>query len=706
MRQLLQNLRTGRLELAEVPVPCVEGNRVLVRTEASLISTGTERALAELARKGLLGKARARPDLVQKVLTKLRRDGFWATLRAVTQQLDRWVPLGYSASGRIVAVGPEVRTFRVGTRVACAGAGIANHAEYNSVPELLAATVPEDVPAEDAAYATVGAIAIHAIRNAQVQLCENVAVIGLGLLGQLSVQILRAAGCRVVGLDPVAERRDLAASCGVNFVVPPNEACVAAIRRWSGGLGVDAVLITAATTSNAPIELAAAIARDRARVVMVGVTGMQIPRKAYYEKELTFLISRSYGPGRYDLSYEEHGHDYPPGYVRWTEQRNLQAFLELVAQGAVRPRVLTTHRFPIDRAEEAFELILSGRESYLGVVITYPQNDPPIVRRIDLPTIVRRVDRSTIGISFIGAGHFAQGVLLPVVKKHREVRLRGIISASGVTARSVGRKFGFAFCGSDLQEVLDDRETDVVFIVTRHSQHAPMVCHALKAGKAVFCEKPLAINYEQLEEVRRTLEETRGQLLVGFNRRFAPLAEELKNVVRGRGPLCVTYRVNAGPIPTDHWLADPAEGGRIIGEACHFFDFFMYLTESEPTELECLTPSGTTSADDGQFLVRFQDGSVCHLMYTTAGSAGFSKERIEVHTGGLSAVLSDFRHLQLDDGRKCKSRTLWMADKGHKRMIQKFLASLLHPCGEVPIPLHQLISVSQLTLTAARASLG
>ncbi|MCS7239608.1 MAG: zinc-binding alcohol dehydrogenase, partial [Thermoguttaceae bacterium] len=357
MKQLLQSLRTGKLQVFDVPVPQPEGNRVLVRTEASLISAGTERALAGLARKGLLGKALARPDLVKKVLTKLRRDGLWATLTTVQAQLDRWVPLGYSAAGRVVGLGPDVRRFHVGQLVACAGAGFANHAQYNAVPELLAAAVPDGVRPEDAAYATLGAIALHGIRNAKVHLGEYVAVIGLGLLGQLTVQILRAAGCHVAGLDPVADRCKLALSGGAELALPPQEASVSTIRKWSGGVGVDAVIITAATTSSAPIELAAQLARDRARIVMVGVTGMNIPRKPYYEKELTFVVSRSYGPGRYDPSYEEHGHDYPIGYVRWTQQRNLQAFLELVAQGSVRPSLLTTHRFPIEQAAQAFELM-------------------------------------------------------------------------------------------------------------------------------------------------------------------------------------------------------------------------------------------------------------------------------------------------------------------------------------------------------------
>ncbi|MGQ9607626.1 MAG: bi-domain-containing oxidoreductase, partial [Thermogutta sp.] len=533
MKQLLQNVRGGRLALTDVPLPRFGPNQILVRTEASLISAGTERMVAQLARKGLLGKARARPDLVRKVLAKLQRDGFWATFRSVQTQLDRWMPLGYSAAGRVVAAGAAVQRFDVGDRVACAGAGIANHAEYNAVPELLAAAVPEGLSPEAAAYATVGAIALQGIRNAEVRVGECAAVIGLGLLGQLAVQLLRAAGCRVVGLDPVEQRRRLAAQLGAELVLSPASGA-AAVREFTRGLGADAVIITAATVSNAPIELAADLARDRARVVMVGVTGMNIPRKPYYEKELTFVISRSYGPGRYDPQYEQHGRDYPPGYVRWTQGRNLQAFLDLAASGAIRPEALTTHRFPIDRAGEAFELILKGNEPYLGVLLTYPTETPPespgriTIRRDSKP---QPAAKGGLGVSFVGSGGFAQGVLLPILAKLPGVRFRGLVTASGVTAKTVGEKYGFAWCAGRLEEIWDDPETDAVFIVTRHSQHAAMICDALRAGKAVFCEKPPAVTPEQLERLRAAVAETPGPLMVGFNRRFAPLAAELKPAV-------------------------------------------------------------------------------------------------------------------------------------------------------------------------------
>ena len=738
MKQVLQNLKTGQVRVEELPSPVLRSGGILVRTAASLVSAGTERMLMTLAKKGLLGKARERPDLVRKVLAKLRRDGFLATFAAVREQLDREIPLGYSVCGEVIGVGAGVREFSVGQRVACAGAGYANHAELNYVPRLLAVPVPDGVSTEAAAYTTVGAIALQGIRNAQPQMGETVVVIGLGLLGQLAVQMLKASGCRVVGLDVAPGRIDLAAAQGADLALDVKaEAVAERVRQFTRGRGADAVLITAATASNAPVELAAELARDRARVVMVGVTGMTIPRKPYYEKELTFIVSRSYGPGRYDPEYEEYGHDYPPGYVRWTENRNLEAFLDLVAAGGVRPEALTTHRFPIAEAEKAFAMILRGREPYLGVVLTYPQRIEPqpagpiVLRSAALPR-----STGTVGVSFVGAGSFARAVLLPHLAKLPGVALRGIVSASGISARSAGKKFGFAYCASGPQQVLDDPETDAVFIVTRHSQHADMACQALAAGKAVFVEKPLAVSLEQLQRVREAFLEpplSRGDesrsdgsssgpeekgtappdscslppasrgLMVGFNRRFAPLARTLKEFAAGRGPMMVHYRCNAGQIPTDHWLASAEEGGRIIGEACHFFDFFQYLTDSEPLEVYASAPGDGASADEAQATVTFRDGSVCHLLYTTQGPASFSKERIEVFAAGRVGVLEDFRLLWLEsDGGRRQRRRLFRADKGHAAELASFIG-VLRNGGSMPIPLESLFWTTLTSLAAVES---
>ncbi|MCR4414980.1 MAG: bi-domain-containing oxidoreductase, partial [Thermoguttaceae bacterium] len=674
------------------------------------------------------------PDLVRKVLAKLRRDGFLATFAAVREKLDREIPLGYSVSGEVVAVGAHAREFSAGQRVACAGAGYANHAEVNYVPRLLAVPVPEGVSTEAAAYATVGAIALQGMRNADVRAGEAVVVLGLGLIGQLAVQLLKAAGCRVVGLDVAQSRVDLAAAQGADLALAVEaEGLHHRVLDFTRGRGADAVLITAATTSSAPLELAAELARDRARVVLVGVTGMQVPRKEYYEKELTFIVSRSYGPGRYDRQYEERGHDYPPGYVRWTENRNLEAFLDLVAAGRVRPETLTTHRFAIADALAAFELILTNREPHLGVVLTYPQpaSAAPPARRIELLSPAVGRPKGTVGVSFLGAGSFARSVLLPNLAKVPGVELRGICSASGVSARSAGEKYKFAFCASAEEELLADDRTDAVFIVTPHSRHADAVCRALAAGKAVFCEKPLAVTAEQVARVRQALnslascatacplpetpvaaegkplpaagKQCHTRLMVGFNRRFAPLARELKEHLAGRGPLAVHYRCNAGQLAADHWLASAEEGGRIIGEACHFFDFFQYLTDSEPVEVFARCPGPQTSLDEAQATVTYADGSVCHLLYTTRGPASYSKERIEVFAGGRVGVLEDFHTLWLESetGRHTRRR-LFRPDKGHAAELQAFVEAVRGGTA-MPIVAESLLATTMIAVAAVES---
>jgi len=681
MKQMLQNLKNGKISVEDVPRPLLRDEGILVRTRKSLISAGTERMMLQLGKKSLLGKAKERPDLVKKVLEKMRRDGFLATFQTVRDKLDSDMPLGYSNAGEVLEVGTRATRFDVGQQVACAGAGHANHAEVNYIPRLLAVPVPEGVSTEAAAYATVGTIALQGVRLADPRMGECVVVLGLGLIGQLTVQLLKASGCRVAALDLAPDRVNLAAENGAELALKlEGERTEKQVLDFTRGRGADAVLITAATSSNEPVEQAARLARDRARVIMVGVTGMDIPRRPYFEKELTFMVSRSYGPGRYDNDYEEHGHDYPVGYVRWTENRNMEAFLDMVAAGAVRPEVCTTHRFAIDEAVAAFDLILGGTEPYLGVVLEYPEDASGDRRaaalRIALPAAAAPKKTGTVGLSFIGAGGFARSVHMPNAAKLDRVALRGIVDASGMAAKSAGKKFGFAFCASAESEILDDPETDAVVIVTPHSQHADGVCRVLEAGKSVLVEKPLSINLEGLQKIHRTLQKHPGNVLVGFNRRFSPLAVELKEHLQGRGPLSVQYRCNAGAAPKDHWISDPAEGGRILGEACHFFDFFTFLTGAEPTRVFAAAPS-LDSADDAAITVSYADGSVCQLVYSSAGPSSYSKERVEVFAGGLAGVLEDFRHLAIhSDTQRHKPRKLMQADKGHARELELFTRAL------------------------------
>ena len=704
MRQVVQNLKTGNLAVEDVPRPVLREPGILVRTQVSLISAGTERAAMKLAQSSLVGKARQRPDLVQRVLTKLQRDGFWATLQTVRQQLDRETPLGYSLCGEVIEVGRRASEFQVGQRVACAGAGYANHAEINYVPRLLAAPVAAGVSAEAAAYATVGAIALQGIRNADVRVGEVVVVLGLGLLGQLAVQLLRASGCRVVGLDLSPSRVRLAAEHGAEpALVIGQDDVEAAVLDCSRGRGADAVLITAATTSNDPVEMAPRLARDRGRVVMVGVTGMQIPRNAYYEKELSLIVSRSYGPGRYDPQYEEQGYDYPPGHVRWTENRNLEAFLDLVASGNVRPEVCTTHRFDIQDAGKAFEMVLKNEEPYLGVVLNYPSDN---TETVDRGRIVLRTGgtpaTATIGVSFIGAGGFARSVLLPIISKCNNVELRGVVTSSGLTARSAGKKFGFAYCASSENEVYSDDATHAVFIATRHARHADMVAKALAAGKAVFVEKPLAVSMEQMRALLKVLRDRESPLMVGFNRRFSPLAMALKEHLSGHGPMMMQYRCNAGPLPAEHWLADPAEGGRIVGEACHFVDLFQFLTDHRPVRV--YATSLAEHADDMALSIDYEDGSIGQLIYTSQGPPTYSKERLEVMAGGRVGVIDDFRTLQWQTpSTGLRKRKLGRADKGHRDELVRFFDAIEHG-KEMPIPVESLVDTTLVTLGALRSA--
>ncbi len=706
MKQVIQNLKDGNINVVDVPVPMLRHEGILVRNRTSLISAGTERMMVELSKKSLVGKARARPDLVRKVLDKLRRDGFLATFQAVRDRLDSDVPMGYSACGDVMQVGSRAPQFQVGQLVACAGAGYASHAQVNYVPRLLAVPVPHGVDAESAAYSTVGSIALQGIRNADVRVGATAVVLGLGLIGQLTVQLLGAAGCRVVALDLAADRVELAAANGADLatVIEPDRT-EAEVLRFTRGRGADAILITAATSSNAPVEQAARLARDRARVIMVGVTGMDIPRTPYFKKELTFIVSRSYGPGRYDPQYEQYGHDYPVGHVPWTENRNLEAFLDLVAAGSVRPKVCTTHRFPIERAETAFEMILTNSEPFLGVVLTYPEPEEGQgqgeTSRIELPAAAGRKSTGQVGVSFIGAGGFARSFHLPNLAKQPDARLRGVVDASGIAARLAGKKFGFEFCASAEKELYEDDQTDAIFILTPHSQHADGVCRALAAGKSVFVEKPLAITLEQLRQVYDARQANPHGLMVGFNRRFSPFALEMKRFLEGRGPLTVQYRCNAGPAPAEHWISDPAEGGRILGEACHFFDFFAYLTGAAPETVHAAAPA--QSIDDAVVTVTYADGSVCQLAYTSVGPPSYSKERIEAFAGGCAAVLEDFRQLQLyGQGKRPQRRKLVKADKGHAAEVAAFVGAL-RTGTEMPIDVQSLIATTLVSLATLQS---
>ncbi len=712
MKQLLQDARTGEVKVAEVPAPQLLPGCVLVRVAASLVSAGTERASAEFAGKNLLAKAKARPDLVRDVMAKMQRDGLASTMQTVRSRLDQPQSVGYSSGGVAVAVGDGVVDINVGDGVACAGAGFAAHAEFACVPRMLLAKIPAgeesglNVSFEEAAFGTVGAICLHGIRTAEVALGDTVAVIGLGLLGQITVQLLKAAGCRVFGMDLLQQRADLALVSGAESVCTGAREFRDLCFQQTGGAGVDSVLITAETASSEPVNLAAELARDRAIIVAVGTVGMDLQRKLYYEKELDFRVSRSYGPGRYDSAYEQKGRDYPIGHVRWTETRNLAAFLQFVADGKLDLQSLITHRFPLEQAPRAYDLIAgTTREFFLGVLVTYPEAESAITPILPEKIAVTAVPAlsGSIGLGVLGAGNFAQNTLLPALKEIQGVSFVGVCNATGPRSRSAAEKFGFAYCSNSEAELLQDPKIGAMLIATRHHLHAGQTLAALRAGKAVFCEKPLCLSEDELSTlVCAASEENSPLLMVGYNRRFAPMALEMKQFLSAiREPLAINYRINAGYIPADHWVNDPEQGGgRVLGEMCHFADFLCYLAGACPIEVQAQTLGnpGQYSGDNIIASLKFANGTLGTISYLANGDKSASKERVEVFGGGSVAILEDFRRLELvRDGHKQITRARWGQDKGHKAEMQAFVDARQ---GKTPPPiaLEQIVGSTLATL--------
>ncbi len=709
MKQLLQNMSNGKTKVVEVPVPAVRPGTALVHNAVSLVSAGTERMVVEFAEKNLLGKARSRPDLVRQVLDKARREGVVPTLEAALNRLDQPMTLGYSSTGTIVALGEGMHGFQIGDRVACAGSGYAVHAEYGVIPRNLLTPLPPEVDFESAAFTTLGAIALHGFRLAQPQVGERVAIIGLGLLGLLALGISQAAGCDAFGVDLDAERVSLAHLLG--HAATLRSEAEAAAQIFTQGQGFDVVLICADTRSNDPTELAGLLARDRGRVVAIGAVGMDVPRKIYYAKELSLQVSRSYGPGRYDPQYEEKGIDYPPGYVRWSEGRNMAAFVQMLAARQVNVQPLVTHRFPIEQGAEAYELITGKNgQAFLGVLLIYPQAEITANTKVSLRTGGSTTPVGEVSVGVLGAGNYASAVFLPAVQKVGGVHLKGIASASGVTARHAAQRYGFEFAASAESEILNNPQVNLVAILTRHQLHARQVLAALQAGQHVYCEKPLALNSAELEEIFAALDEQPHPplLTVGFNRRFSPLARQLKDFLSGyREPLVAHYRVNAGYLPPEHWLHDPhVGGGRIIGEGCHFIDFLTFLTGASPTRVsaQVLPDAGRYHQDNVVLTLIYPDGSIGTLAYLANGDKSYSKERLEVFCGGGVAVLDDFRSLELTaNGRRRRSRAaLGQQDKGHQAAWKAFVATVKRG-GPPPIPYEQLWGVTAASFAAAEA---
>jgi predicted dehydrogenase len=682
MRQVVQNFKSGDLSVDDVPVPALLEGAVLVANEFSLISAGTERSTVDLARKNLIGKAQARPDLVRKVVEKLSRDGIVDTVRMVTQRLDRSAALGYSCAGVVVGVGSKVQGFAPGDRVACAGQDYASHAELVCIPANLCVHVPASVGLADAAFVAVGAIALQGVRQCEPRIGETIAVIGLGLVGQLIAQILTANGCRVVAADVDAQRVALALRLGAHQAVAP-DGLDAVCAQSAAGRGVDAVIIAASTPSNEPIERAAGICRQKGRVVVVGAVGMNLPREPFYRKELELRLSTSYGPGRYDAAYEQQGIDYPYGYVRWTEGRNLAAFLQLIADGRIDVAALASHRFTIGDAASAYELLRTGAPS-LGILLAYPDAAVERLRRprVQLHESIH-TDRVRIGI--IGPGNHVRDRRLPHLRTRRDIELRAVCAATGISAKAVANREKAAYCTADYREILADTTIDAVLVGTRHDSHAQIVTAALAQGKHVFVEKPLCLTEEELDAIDHAYGEAAALrhtvLAVGFNRRHSPHVRQVAEWFEGRvDPLTMIYRVNALAIAGDHWIQDPAiGGGRIIGEACHFIDVLHALAGAAPVRVHATRVGRHSSGiidDKAIITLDFADGSIGTVIYTGDGDRSVPKERLEVYGAGRSAILDDFRVTTLHGGGKQRSFKTRTQDKGFVAELDAFLTLL------------------------------
>ena len=708
MRQVLQQLGTGQTILADIPAPAAPRGGLCVTTRRSLISAGTERMLVEFGRASMIDKARQQPEKVRQALDKVRTDGLLTTIEAIRSKLDLALPLGYCNVGVVSAVGKDVAGFNVGDRVISNG----QHAEVVAVPRNLCASIPDQVGDDAAAFTVLGSIGLQGVRLAAPTLGESFVVIGLGLIGLITVQLLRANGCRVLGIDLDAEKTRLAHGFGAATVnVGAGEDPLAAAEAFTRGRGVDGVLITAATQSNEPMTQAARMCRKRGRIVLVGVAGLQLDRSDFYEKELTFQVSCSYGPGRYDPSYEQQGHDYPLGFVRWTEQRNFEAVLDLMASGALDTAPLITHRFPLDNVAKAYDLLATGSERYLGILIEYPAVSPrqPHASRIVLNPVPAAPPALEPSLGFIGAGNYASRVLVPAFAASG-ARLYGIASNGGVTAAEIGRKHGLAVASTDSATLIADPAVNTVVIATRHDSHARFVIQALEAGKHVFVEKPLAITGEETDAIERAWHAARDRLLmVGFNRRFAPHVLRMKSLLDSvAAPKTFIVTVNAGAIPLSHWTQDPqVGGGRIIGEGCHFIDLLRFLAGAPIVGWQVLPMGGPDAGrvqdDKASFTLSFADGSLGTVHYFANGHSGFAKERIEAFCAGRSLHLDNFRGLRGYGWSGFHKLHLWRQDKGQAACAAAFVEAIRRG-GPSPIPVEELLEVSRVTVAIGEAA--
>lgn len=704
MKQITQKLKVGKIEITEVPIPSLGRGEILVRNAYSCISPGTESSTVSAARIGYLGKAKERPEQVKQVIEKLKTQGFVQTYRAVMKKLDAFSPLGYSCVGKVIDLASDVEGFTVGDYVACGGSS-ASHAEVVPVPENLCVKLPRETDLKQAAYNTLGSIAMQGIRQADVRLGEVCAVIGLGLLGQLTCVMLRAAGVKTVGIDvDPAMVRMAQANCADLAYERGMPGIDQKIVEYANGMGCDAVIITAATASLDPINFAGAIARKKGTIVVVGSVPTGFDREPhYYKKELTVKMACSYGPGRYDAAYEEKGLDYPYAYVRWTEKRNMQAFQELIASRKINLEYLTTHVFKLEDVPAAYNMILERSEPYAGILIEYDAARE--VKNEILHLLKPEAGKSrpsSVSIGFIGAGSYAQGNILPNIPRGDDVALKGVMTRTAVGSRSVADRFNFSFCTGKAEDILGNDEINTIFIATRHDSHADYVLGGLKAGKHVYVEKPLCLKCEELENIAENLENVRKEkpgiiLMAGFNRRFAPVSEILKKAMTG-GPVSMVYRVNAGQIPPDSWIQDKdIGGGRIIGEVCHFVDYLTFVNGSLPVSVFAHAVRDSHSLHDTLSIsLAYQNGSIGSIHYFANGPKSVPKEYIEIYQSGMTAVIDDFREITTHGKGKPDRKKLMTQDKGQKNEIKLFIDSVRNG-KDSPIPFEQIYSTTLVT---------
>ena len=707
MKQIVQSSKNGKLTIQEVPDPGIRDNHLLVKNRTSLISAGTDRMLANFAKKSLAAKAKARPDLVKKVFEKTKRDGVSATIRAVLSRLDEPLPLGYSCCATVLEVGGGVEgCFYAGQRVAVAGAGLANHAELNVVPINLACAVPEDVNDEEACFGTVGAIAMNAVRLIKPQIGDFVAIIGAGLVGQMAAQILNLAGCRVIVCDLNSDRLEIAQYGGAELICNLSEGNPKeAVQDLTNGRGCDGILIAAATSTSEPLKLAAELARDRAIISLVGMTGTDFSYRDFMQKELSLVVSRSYGPGRYDKDFEGRGLTYPAGFIPWTETRNLQETIRRMSRKrdhrlAVEP--LISHRFPFAEANSAYDLVINHTEPHLGVVLNYEYEKPDHVSGLRIPIHVSRVKKkNTCVLGVIGAGAFARTVLLPQLSKHKACYLHTVVTKTGISSEHTKQKFNFEYASSSVKSVLENDEINAVLIATNHSNHASLTADALYAEKNVLVEKPLALNRDELNIVIEARNQSNAFFQVGFNRRFAPMVIKARKKLSTCGcPKILLLRINAGQLPKDSWQNMPEEGnGRILGELCHFVDLARCLVGSSISSVQAVPARVTREVcDDLTTILSFQDGSLATIAYTAKGDTSFSKELIECYAGGTVIVIDNFKTLSvISDGNEKRNKKILGQEKGHGNEINSFVSAVI--TGDPPkIPESELIEVSLATL--------